>query len=78
MTPTDRINLISELRRSFPAHSAYLPNRILHVALDDYEALALAQPRITPKPRSRALYMREHRKKERAIIQKARLEGITP
>ena len=70
MTPTERIQLISELRRTFPAHKR------LQEALADYEALAIEAGRhakITPKPAgSRALYMREHRKKERALIRKAR------
>jgi len=69
MTPTERIQLISELRRSFPAH------KLLQEALADYEALAIAAycGRIKPKATtSRALYMREHRKKERALIRQAK------
>jgi hypothetical protein len=69
MTPTDRIQLISELRRTFPAH------KILQEALADYEMLAIEAGRYKPvaaNTKSRALYMREHRKKERAIIRQAR------
>lgn len=67
MTPTERIQLISELRRSFPAH------KLLQEALADYEALAIESNRGKPKAiTSRALYMREHRKKERALIRQAR------
>ena len=65
MTPTERIQLISELRRSFPAH------KLLQEALADYERLAIAanRPKATT---SRAIYMREHRKKERALIRQAK------
>ena len=69
MTPTERIQLISELRRSFPVHHR------LQVAMEDYEELAIAAnaPVKPTKPiTSRAAYMREHRKKERKIIQDAR------
>jgi hypothetical protein len=75
MTPTERIQLISELRRSFPAHKR------LQEALADYEALAIEDGRrkkqfITSRPSeakpSRAAYMREHRKKERALIRQAK------
>ncbi len=67
MTPTERIQLISELRRSFPAHKR------LQEALADYEALAIGANRAKPKAtNSRAAYMREHRKKEREIIREAR------
>ena len=79
MTPTERIQLISELRRSFPAHKR------LQEALADYEVLAIdanQQGRTFPpigKPKattSRAAYMREHRKKERALIRQAKaLQG---
>jgi len=67
MTPTERIQLISELRRSFPAHKR------LQEALADYETLAIEANRAKPKPTtSRAVYMREHRKKEREMIREAR------
>ncbi len=68
MTPTERIQLISELRRSFPAHKR------LQEALADYEALAIEAGRTKPAkaPTSRAAYMREHRKKERALIRQAK------
>ena len=68
MTPTERIQLISELRRSFPAH------KLLQVALADYEALAIEAGRVKPTkvPTSRAVYMREHRKREREMIREAR------
>lgn len=69
MTPTERIQLISELRRSFPAHKR------LQEALADYEALVIKAARtvaFSKLPTSRALYMREHRKKERAMIREAR------
>ena len=74
MTPTERIQLISELRRSFPAHKR------LQEALADYEALAIeanqAKPTAKKTPKatnSRAAYMREHRRKERALIRQAKL-----
>jgi hypothetical protein len=68
VTPTERIQLISELRRSFPAHKR------LQDALADYEALAIGAGRDKPSkaPTSRAIYMREHRKKEREMIREAR------
>ena len=84
MTPTERIQLIAELRRSFPVHHR------LQVAMEDYEMLAIEANRVESyhskaasqikqdfgKPSklgtSRAAYMREHRKKERKIIQDAR------
>jgi len=70
MTPTDRIQLISELRRTFPAHKR------LQEALADYESLAIeanrAKPAVAKSITSRAAYMREHRKKERALIREAR------
>jgi len=67
VTPTDRIQLISELRRTFPAHKR------LQEALEDYEALAIKAKRVTPKAsNSRAVYMREYRKTERALIRQAR------
>lgn len=67
MTPTERVLLISELRRSFPAHKR------LQEALADYEALAIEANRAKPKAtNSRAIYMREHRKKERALIRQAK------
>jgi hypothetical protein len=67
VSPTERIQLISELRRSFPAH------KLLQEALADYEMLAIAANRAKPKAiTSRAAYMREHRKKEREIIREAR------
>lgn len=70
MTPTDRIQLISELRRTFPTH------RRLQEALADYEALAIEANRSkVPKAtagNSRAAYMREHRKKERELIRQAK------
>jgi hypothetical protein len=73
MTPTERIQLIAELRRSFPVHHR------LQVAMEDYEELAIAANREIPviaKPTkpitSRAAYMRVHRKRERKIIQDAR------
>jgi hypothetical protein len=65
MTPTERIQLISELRWSFPAH------KLLQAALADYEALAIKANKTKPAS-SRAVYMREHRKKERAMIREAR------
>ena len=76
MTPTERIQLIAELRRSFPVHHR------LQVAMEDYEMLAIAASQIKQdfgkpsklgKPTtSRAAYMREHRKKERALIRQAK------
>jgi hypothetical protein len=70
MTPTERIQLITELRRAFPSHQR------LHEALMDYETLAIAMNRAPKSPikatNSRAAYMREHRKKERALIRKAK------
>ena len=75
MTPTERIQLISELRRSLPAHKS------LQEALADYEVLAIdanQQGRTFPRlgnPKaitSRAAYMREHRKKERALIRQGK------
>ena len=70
MNPTERIQLISELRRMFPAHKR------LQEALEDYEALAIEANRAKPSEAksitSRAVYMREHRKKERAMIREAR------
>ncbi len=70
MTPTDRIQLISELRRTFPAHKR------LQEALADYEVLAIeanrAKPPKTTAGNSRAVYMREHRKKERELIRQAK------
>lgn len=70
VTPTERIRLISELRRSFPAHKR------LQEALADYEALAIkanvAKPAKVKPTTSRAAYMREHRKKEREMIREAR------
>jgi hypothetical protein len=68
MTPTERIQLISELRRSFPAHKR------LQEALADYEALAIEAGRAKPAKAvtSRAVYMREHRKREREMIREAR------
>ena len=70
MTPTERIQLISELRRSFPAH------KLLQQALADYEVLAIEANRVesyhSKATKSRALYMREHRKKERALIRQAK------
>jgi hypothetical protein len=74
MTPTERIQLISELLRSFPAHKR------IQEALADYKALAIEASRVQSKAvtpiakvaTSRAAYMREHRKKERAMIREAR------
>jgi hypothetical protein len=66
MTPTERIQLISDLRRTFPAHKR------LQEALADYEALAVEANRPAKSTSSRAAYMREHRKKERAMIREAR------
>jgi hypothetical protein len=70
MTPTDRIQLISELRRTFPAHKR------LQEALADYEALAIEVNRAGPSKakatNSRAVYMREYCKTERALIRQAR------
>lgn len=70
MTPTERIQLITELGRAFPTH------RRIQEALADYQALAIEANRAKPaKPKasnSRAAYMREHRKKERELIQEAR------
>ena len=66
MTPTERIQLISELRRSFPAH------KLLQEALADYEALAIAANRNPKAAGSRALYMRQHRKREREMIRESR------
>jgi hypothetical protein len=70
VTPTERIQIITELRRAFPSH------RRLHEALADYESLAIASNRKPPKAlKSRAEYMRAHRAKERAIIQMAKARG---
>jgi hypothetical protein len=70
VTPTERIQLISELRRMFPAHKR------LQEALADYEVLAIdanrAKPAKAKSTNSRAAYMREHRKKERALIRQAK------
>jgi len=70
LSTTERIQLISELRRSFPAH------KLLQEALADYEALAIAASRTKTAKAiatdSRAVYMREHRKKERALIRQAK------
>jgi hypothetical protein len=66
MTPTERIQLISELRRSFPAHKR------LQEALADYEALAIEANKPAKAVTSRAVYMREHRKREREMIREAR------
>lgn len=72
MTPTERIQIIAELRRSFPSHKR------LHEALMDYETLAIAINR-APKSRvkatnSRAEYMRAHRAKERELIRQAKAQ----
>jgi len=70
MTPIERIQIITELKRAFPSHKR------LHEALSDYEVLAIEQNRYKPgtssKPNSRAAYMREHRKKERELIRQAK------
>ncbi len=77
MTPTERIQIITELRRSFPAH------RRLNEALADYEGLAIEANRAKPvaKPKAtntRAAYMREHRAKERELIREAKRQKEQP
>lgn len=67
MNATERIQLISELRRIFPAHKR------LQEALADYEVLVIKENRTKPKAtNSRAIYMREHRRKERELIRVAK------
>jgi hypothetical protein len=68
MTPTETIQLIDRLRREMPR------NGLVMDLCTTCEILLKAAPK--PKAErpisSRAVYMREHRKKERALIRQAR------
>ncbi len=72
MTPTERIQLISELRRSFMDAQRHPGYKRLQEALADYEDLVIRSCQTKASVNSRALYMREHRRKERELIRKAK------